>query len=88
MPTNRPNIVYGLPPKRTRRKKVRVEHPNLPTTVHALPPKMQRLVDARKPSPLDDIEPDKAREAADRLWQTIVQEVNSVRDGNTGNGRV
>jgi hypothetical protein len=71
MLTTHPNIIYVLPPKR---KKVRVEHPNLPTVVHALSPKeierKQRaaalaakiacMVDATKPSPLDEIDREKA----------------------------
>ena len=34
----------------------------------------------KRASPLVEIDPDKAREAADRLWQTIVQQVNSAPD--------
>jgi hypothetical protein len=80
MLTTHPNIIYALPPKRTRRKKGRVEHPNLPTVIHALSPKeierkqraaalaakIARLVEARTPSPLDEIDHHKARESADR----------------------
>jgi hypothetical protein len=58
--------VHALPPNEIERKQ----------RAAALAAKMPRLVDARKPSPLDAIDPDKAREAADRLWQEIVREVN------------
>jgi hypothetical protein len=92
MVTMRRDIVYAQPPKRTHRKKARVEHPDLPTTVQALSPQQierkqraaaqaakvqQRFVDTRKPSPLDEIDHGKAGEAADRLWQEIVQAVNA-----------
>jgi hypothetical protein len=92
--TSRPDIAYALPPKRSGKKQARVEHPKLPTTVHALPPKeierkrraaaleakMARVVDTRKPSPLDGIDPVKAGAAADRLWQELVRAENSASD--------
>jgi hypothetical protein len=46
----------------------------------ALEAKMARLVDARKPSPLDDVDPAQAGEAADRLWKEMVEAVNAQRD--------
>jgi hypothetical protein len=55
--------VHALSPKEIERKQ----------RAAALEAKMSRVVDARKPSPLDAVDPDKAREAADRLWQEIVQ---------------
>ena len=93
MTPKRPDIVYAQLPRRSS-EKTRVEHPNMPTTVQALSPqhierkqraaaleaKMARLVDARKPSPLDEVDQEKAGEAADRLWQEIVQAVNARRD--------
>jgi hypothetical protein len=39
MQPKHPNIVYAPPPKRTHRKKERVEHPSLHTVIGALPPK-------------------------------------------------
>jgi hypothetical protein len=94
MTPNRPDIVYAQPPRRNSKKRERVEHPNMPTVVQALSPqhierkqraaaleaKMARLVDTRKPSPLDDVDHEKAGEAADRLWKDLVQAVNSQRD--------
>jgi hypothetical protein len=70
MLTKHPNIVYTLPPKRSSKKRARVEHPNMPTVVQAFTPhhiehkqraaalaaKTARVVDARKPSPLDDVD--------------------------------
>jgi hypothetical protein len=87
-------IVYALPPKRSSKKRERVEHPNMPTVVQALTPlhierkqraaalaaARQSIVDARKPSPFDEIDHDKAGEAADRLWQELVQAVNAQRE--------
>src|SRR6516225_6054641 len=89
MTPKRPDIVYAQLPRRSS-EKTRVEHPSMPTVVQALSPqhierkqraaaleaKMARLVDARKPSPLDDVDHDKAGEAADRLWKDLVQAVN------------
>jgi hypothetical protein len=46
----------------------------------------QRFVDARKPSPLDDVDHEKAGEAADRLWKEIVQAVNAQRDQSVSGG--
>jgi hypothetical protein len=94
MLTKHPHIIYALPPKRISKKRERVEHPNMPVTVQALSPqhierkqraaalaaKVSRLVGARKPSPFDEIDHEKAGEAADRLWQEIVQAVNAQRD--------
>ena len=58
MLTEHPNIVIATPPKRAaKRKKAAALHANLP-----------RIVDARKPSPLDEVDHKKAGEAADRLW--------------------
>jgi hypothetical protein len=94
MLTKHPHIVYALPPKRSSEKRARVEHPNLPTVVQALTPlhierkqraaalaaTRQRIIDNRKPSPLDEVDHEKAGEAADRLWQEIIQAVNAQRD--------
>jgi hypothetical protein len=66
----------------------------MPVTVQALSPqhierkqraaalgaKLARLVDARKSSPLDDVDHEKASAAADRLWKDLVQAVNAQRD--------
>jgi hypothetical protein len=86
MLTKHPNIVYALPPKRSaRRKKAAALHADTPRIVDATrkPPQYkaaqpapvvtQRIVDNRKPGPLDDVDPVKAGEAADRLWQEIIQ---------------
>jgi hypothetical protein len=87
-------IVYALPPKRSSKKKARVEHPNMPTVVQALTPlhierkqraaalaaARQSIVDARKPSPFDEIDHEKAGEAADRLWREMVEAVNAQRE--------
>jgi hypothetical protein len=99
-PIKRPDIVYALPPKRSSKKRERVEHPNMPVTVQALSPqhierkqraaaleaKTSRLVDTRKPSPLDDVDPEEAHAAADRLWKEMVQAVNAQRDQPASGG--
>jgi hypothetical protein len=75
MLTKHPHIVYSLPPKRSGKKRERVEHSNLPTTVQALTPqhferkqraaalaaKTARVVDPRTPSPFDEIDHEQAR---------------------------
>jgi hypothetical protein len=76
MLTKHPNIVIALPPKRTaRRKKAAALHADIPRIVDATrtPPQYkaaqpapvitQRIVDNRKPSPLDAVDPVKAGEA-------------------------
>jgi len=87
--TSRPDIAYALPPKRTRSKKARVEHPNLPTV--ALSPKeierrkvraallanVPTIIEARTPSRLPEVDHEKAAQAADRLWQEMVRRVNA-----------
>jgi hypothetical protein len=93
MLTKHPNIVIALPPKRSaRRKKAAALHADIPRVVDATrkPPQYkaaqpepvltQRIVDNRKPGPLDQVDPDEAHAAADRLWKEIVQAVNAQRD--------
>jgi hypothetical protein len=71
MLTEHTRIVYALPPKRSSKKKARVEHPNLPTVTQA------RALSMPRSSPLDAVDPVKAGEAVDRLWQTLVREPNN-----------
>jgi hypothetical protein len=91
MLTKHPHIVHALPPKRTaRRKKATALPADTPRIVDATskPPQYkaaqpapvltQRIVDNRKPSPLDEVDHEKASDAADRLWQEIVQAVNKA----------
>ena len=76
-----------------RRKKAAALHVDIPRIVDVSKPSRykaakpapaltQRIAEAKKkPSPLDEIDHEKAREAADRLWQEIVQAVKeSVPD--------
>jgi hypothetical protein len=100
MLTKHPNIVIALPPKRSaRRKKAAALHADIPRVVDATrkPPQYKvaqpapvltpRIVEAkRKASPLDDVDPVKAGDAADRLWQEIVQAVNAQRDQPASGG--
>jgi hypothetical protein len=77
MLTKHPHIVIALPPKRvSRRKKAAALHADMP-----------RIVDNRKPSPLDEIDHDKAGEAADRLWQDLVRSVNQAAPAQSAPGR-
>ena len=49
---------------------------------------MPRIVDAqRKPNPLDQVDPEKAAAAADRLWQEIVRRVNEAAPDQPASGR-
>ena len=90
MLTKHPNIVIALPPKRAaRRKRAAALHANLPRVVDAQKPRPRkqakaapiltsRIVDHSQPGPLDEVDPVKAGEAADRLWQEIVRGVNQA----------
>jgi hypothetical protein len=73
MLTKHPNIVIALPPKRSaRRKKATVLHADTP-----------RIVEAKKTLPqykAAQVDPVKAGEAFDRLWQGLIREVNAQRD--------
>ena len=77
MLTKHPNIVIATPPKRAaKRKKAAALHADVP-----------RIVDHRKPSPLDAIDHEKARAAADRLWQDLVRSVNQAAPDQPAAGR-
>jgi hypothetical protein len=73
MLTKHPNIVIALPPKRSaRRKKAAALHADMP-----------RIVEAKKTLPkykAAQVDPVKAGEAFDRLWQGLIREVNAQRD--------
>jgi hypothetical protein len=68
--TSLPPVVQALTPLHIERKQ----------RAAALAAKTARVVDARTPSPLDEVDHEKAGEAADRLWQEIIQAVNAQRD--------
>ena len=92
--TSRPVIAYALPPKPpdtkgprrapepARRDSTRC-HQNR-SSASKPPPRCVRACRAssipRTPSPLAEVDRNKAAEAADGLWQEIVQRVNGGRD--------
>jgi hypothetical protein len=82
MLTKRLDIVYALPPKRTRRKKAAPADMKVPVMVEARdsrrikrkPALATRIVDHSTPDMPDDKHHQRG-EAADRLWQTMVENV-------------
>jgi len=63
-------VIHALSPKEIERKQ----------GAAALLAQVPLLIDDRKPSPVDLIDPKKAREAADRLWKEIVRLENAAAD--------
>jgi hypothetical protein len=83
--TKRPDIVYAVAPKCTRRHKAKpADMPKVAVIVEARDPRWikhkqalaTRIVDNRAPDTPDD-EHHERGEAADRLWQKMVRAVNA-----------